>query len=285
MANNQAQPETILLLDDDPHFRQIVVRLLVAAGYKVVEAQSAMVATAAILADNKPVAAIVDYRLPGMNGVDWIEQMRAYAVDIPMMLSTALELDKNTVKTLNQKFNVHVIVSKPIDPATFLQQVHTLLPSTTALASDANKQANAGAADQSKKGDLRSQAAELEDPIEHFIRDELEAELKKARTDYLRDTLLEVDSYLAALSIVGGSVGASGARELAHKILGTSGSFGLAAISNRARVLEELITEPSQTGNHAALANGTIARLLSELRSEVILALDEREVLHKMGES
>lgn len=69
---------TFLVVDDNRTVLEVVSRLVVAAGYRVVPAESAE--TALALLEHEPVdAAIVDVDLPGMNGVALCRALHAHA--------------------------------------------------------------------------------------------------------------------------------------------------------------------------------------------------------------
>ena len=91
MASDEgAKTCSILLLDDESVFRQTVARMLERAGYKVIEARTAKEATT-LVADQRPELIIVDYRLPGINGMVWLEHMRRLGVNVPVVFSRRLD--------------------------------------------------------------------------------------------------------------------------------------------------------------------------------------------------
>ena len=68
-CDDRAMPTTVLLVDDDPHFRALARRMLTAAGLAVVgEAATVAAATAAAL-ELRPDTALVDVGLPDGNGI------------------------------------------------------------------------------------------------------------------------------------------------------------------------------------------------------------------------
>ena len=78
----------VLLVDDDPAFRGLARRLLMAAGFGVVaEAASVAAATAAAL-DHKPDAALVDVGLPDGNGIALAQELTALPWPLRVVLTS-----------------------------------------------------------------------------------------------------------------------------------------------------------------------------------------------------
>jgi DNA-binding response OmpR family regulator len=121
-----ADAESILLLDDDQHFRQMVMKLLGAAGHSTIEARTAMEATPLVVS-RRPTLIIVDYKLPGMDGITWIEQMRNSGISTTMVLLTSTGREQLDISHL-EALKVSMIIQKPINPATFLQQIERMMP-------------------------------------------------------------------------------------------------------------------------------------------------------------
>ncbi|HET9598144.1 MAG TPA: response regulator [Anaeromyxobacteraceae bacterium] len=85
-------PGTILLVDDDPSVRRALARLLRSYGFEVHVFASA----AELLAAGPPPGAtclVADVRMPGMGGVEMVEQMQASGRDVPTVFITAHGMD------------------------------------------------------------------------------------------------------------------------------------------------------------------------------------------------
>lgn len=78
----------ILVLEDDEKISQFVVRGLKEAGYAVDSFERAEHALPR-LADGAYDAAVVDVMLPGMDGLEMIEQLRGRGVDTPILVLSA----------------------------------------------------------------------------------------------------------------------------------------------------------------------------------------------------
>jgi DNA-binding response OmpR family regulator len=253
--------ETILLLDDDHNFRLMISKLLTLAGYKVVEAQSAMVATALTL-ERKPALAIVDYRLPGMNGVSWIQSMRQMGVTIPMVISTAAALETEVTRDQLKEMNIPLVIQKPIDHANFLDQVSGVLH---------------GKREETNGNGKPHTRPDEQDP-DGFMA-ELQRELDEAAAIYLQDTkkeLAEVGRWVQCVDLADAIV-AEQLRALAHKIRGTSGSYKLDQISKLAGTVEDLM-RPASDGadDETEYLRCAVLDLFDELRRTLDGEIEKR---------
>lgn len=83
-----AHGATILLVDDEELVRTGTAEMLADIGYEVVEATSGAEALRLIRGGAAPDLLITDYRMPGMNGVELIDAVRALAPEVRVMLIT-----------------------------------------------------------------------------------------------------------------------------------------------------------------------------------------------------
>ena len=90
MTGNAATDGRRILVVDDERFNTQLVRraLLPRKTYRVIEAQSGEEALS-LLTNDQVDLLIVDYRMPGMTGVEFIEKVRASGLKIPAIMSTA----------------------------------------------------------------------------------------------------------------------------------------------------------------------------------------------------
>jgi two-component system response regulator (stage 0 sporulation protein F) len=91
-------PPAIVLVDDEPDIRIILQRLLksVAEGYALI-AVSSGAAVLAVLAERSVPLLITDYNMPGMNGLDLVQKVKAAAPTTVLVMATAYatpELEK-----------------------------------------------------------------------------------------------------------------------------------------------------------------------------------------------
>ena len=82
----------ILVVDDDADMRELLRLHLEGAGYRVTAAEDAIAAGHCLL-DTLPDLIIADYRMPYMNGIDFVGALRADTTipDLPVIFLTALE--------------------------------------------------------------------------------------------------------------------------------------------------------------------------------------------------
>jgi DNA-binding response OmpR family regulator/HPt (histidine-containing phosphotransfer) domain-containing protein len=118
---------SVLVLDDDAHFRVLLASLIKTTGVKVLEARNARDADQVLL-EQRPSLAIVDYRLPGMDGMEWITKIREQGNNIPLVFLTGTWCDAKTFNRLRSLLRVSLILQKPIVPDLFLEQIEFLLP-------------------------------------------------------------------------------------------------------------------------------------------------------------
>jgi signal transduction histidine kinase/ActR/RegA family two-component response regulator len=79
---------TILLVDDEDLVRLGTADMLEDLGYTVLEANSGAEALRLLRTGSEPDLMITDYRMPGMNGVELVEQAKPLALEMPVLLIT-----------------------------------------------------------------------------------------------------------------------------------------------------------------------------------------------------
>ena len=91
--HTQGQPSLVLLVEDDPATREIMVRTLEAADWRVSEAGNGREALDR-LAQEKPQVILLDLMMPVMDGFDFLLEMHANTAwqDIPVIVLTAKDL-------------------------------------------------------------------------------------------------------------------------------------------------------------------------------------------------
>ena len=79
---------TILLVDDEDLVRLGTADMLEDLGYTILEANSGAEALRLLRTGSEPDLMITDYRMPGMNGVELVEQVQPLAPEMPVLLIT-----------------------------------------------------------------------------------------------------------------------------------------------------------------------------------------------------
>ncbi len=77
----------VLVIDDDPGVRKALQRILTGAGYEFEEAGDAFQALDALDA-NPPDAALLDIKMPGMDGLGLLENLQQRGLEIPVVILT-----------------------------------------------------------------------------------------------------------------------------------------------------------------------------------------------------
>jgi diguanylate cyclase (GGDEF)-like protein len=104
----------ILLIDDDPLIRHLVVRTLTAENYTVAEAASGLEGIANAIA-NPPDLILLDVMMPGMDGYEVCNHLRQKpaTINVPIIFLTAL--DQMDSKVLGLSTGADDYITKPFD--------------------------------------------------------------------------------------------------------------------------------------------------------------------------
>ena len=77
----------ILIIDDDAGVRRVLDRILCGAGYEVEQASDAFQALD-LLDSRQPDAALLDIKMPGMDGFGLLDNLRRRGLEIPVVILT-----------------------------------------------------------------------------------------------------------------------------------------------------------------------------------------------------
>lgn len=114
----------VLVIDDEPQVGMIFSKVLQAAGYEVVAAQSGEEALKKM--DTKPDVIFLDIKLPGMDGVETLRRIRKYSPDLPVVMMTAYQTVDSAVESMRLGACDYLI--KPLDNSRIKEVVrHALL--------------------------------------------------------------------------------------------------------------------------------------------------------------
>jgi len=272
-------PYSILVVDDDPAFRALVSAILKTRGYRVKEAGSADEA-AAMFSDKETKLAIVDYRMPGKDGVSWIQKLRDAGKAIPVVFVSGNWCDQKTFTWLRNILQVSLIVKKPIVPAVFLEQVESLLPAETRLALQEHGIADIAAHsvmpdDESERGENIRQLMQIRSRLE------LKSALKVAQASYLQDLGHQWGELVKLCNEIKVSPERIDLQNIAineaHKIKGTAGSLNLGEVGEIGGKVETLlrVLDPRESTEMEVIWS-EINRALAQGERAVHKALDDR---------
>jgi CheY-like chemotaxis protein len=81
-------PGKVLVVDDEPEVRQVLVEFLSSRGYDVIPASRGAEAVAIVETD-KPDLVLLDVAMPDMDGVETLRRINAIAPDLAVIMVTA----------------------------------------------------------------------------------------------------------------------------------------------------------------------------------------------------
>jgi DNA-binding response OmpR family regulator len=114
---------TILVVDDEPHVRDVVVRYLRRDGFTTLEAGNGDDARE-LIRSHKPSLVVLDVMLPGVDGLELCRWIRGRS-DLPVILLTARNEESDRVVGL--ELGADDYVTKPFSPRELAVRVRTVL--------------------------------------------------------------------------------------------------------------------------------------------------------------
>ncbi len=118
--------ELILIVEDNEKNRKLVRDILQFKGYQLLESETAEEGIQ-LARDNKPALILMDFHLPGMNGIDAFKVLRADPLtsSIPILAVTASAMTEDRKKIMDAGFDG--LQTKPINVKEFLDTVAATL--------------------------------------------------------------------------------------------------------------------------------------------------------------
>lgn len=116
--------EKILIVDDNKNLQYILYNLLTDEGFKVVSLTNGKKAVEVAKVEN-PDLMLLDIRLPGINGMDILAELKKQEVDFPVLMITAYGDVKSAVKAI--KSGAYDYVTKPFDNTDLLNNIRKAL--------------------------------------------------------------------------------------------------------------------------------------------------------------
>ncbi len=112
----------VLVVDDSPQIRELIRVNLELEGYRVVTAEDGSAALARIR-DLRPDVMTIDVRMPGKEGFEVVEAVRAdpeiATLGVVMVTACAQEVDRRRA----EQVGVDVYISKPFEPEHLIAEV------------------------------------------------------------------------------------------------------------------------------------------------------------------
>lgn len=120
----------ILLVEDEPAIRAMVVMALERAGFEIREAGDATEAETAI-ADRRPDLILLDWMLPGTSGIELARRLRRddYTREVPIIMLTARGEEDDRVRGLDVGCDDYM--TKPFSPRELVARIKALLRRTS----------------------------------------------------------------------------------------------------------------------------------------------------------
>ena len=122
--------QPILIVDDEPHIRELLAFALGKAGYATVEAGDGEAALEAIAA-HKPALVVLDINMPRLNGLDVCRRIRAEG-QLPVLLLSSR--DDEIDRVLGIELGADDYVVKPFSPREVTARVSAILRRASAAA-------------------------------------------------------------------------------------------------------------------------------------------------------
>jgi two-component system, OmpR family, response regulator len=119
----QPMPRTILIVDDDPHIRQLLAFAIGKSGLTTVEAEDGEAALAAVAAHN-PDLVVLDINMPRMDGLEVCRRIRAQG-DLPILFLSSR--DDEIDRVLGIELGADDYVVKPFSPREVAARVVAIL--------------------------------------------------------------------------------------------------------------------------------------------------------------
>ena len=117
--------KTALLIDDNPAIRKILMRVFLSNGFKTcVEADTGKEGIE-LAQQTKPDVIILDFAMPGMNGLQAAVELRKLYPTTPIILFTLYGDGPMSAEASN--VGINLVVPKTVPPNILLDKVHQLM--------------------------------------------------------------------------------------------------------------------------------------------------------------
>jgi DNA-binding response OmpR family regulator len=114
----------ILVVDDDPEVRELTRVALEKADYEIVLADSGERALDILHEEGLPHLAVIDIRLPGLDGLALCQKIQGIS-DVPVIMLTVVDDEETVVKSIEEFAEDYII--KPFNPPELVARVGRIL--------------------------------------------------------------------------------------------------------------------------------------------------------------
>src|ERR1700690_1214896 len=114
---------TVLIVDDEPQIRRVLLTILTSQGYSVIEARSGDEALEKIRAEHLDLI-LLDVNMPGRSGIETCREIRETG-DIPVIMLTVRNTERDKVHALDAGANDYVV--KPFGADELLARIRATL--------------------------------------------------------------------------------------------------------------------------------------------------------------
>ena len=132
MVTCRMSARTILVVDDDPHIRQLLVFALAKAGLDVIEAEDGE-AGLALAQSHAPALVVLDINMPRMDGLEVCRRLRAEG-DMPILFLSSRDDEIDRVVGIELGADDYVV--KPFSPREVVARVMAILRRTDGRAKE-----------------------------------------------------------------------------------------------------------------------------------------------------
>lgn len=114
LEQQKERKRRILAIDDDPEVLELITATFEDAGYEVMTSETAEMALNLMNDEGLPHLAIIDIRLPGLDGLSLCQRIHDIS-DVPVIMLTVVDDEDTVVKTIEKCAEDYMI--KPFNPA------------------------------------------------------------------------------------------------------------------------------------------------------------------------
>ncbi len=114
----------VLAVDDDPEVLELIRATMLGGGFEVMTAETAEMALNLMNDEGLPHLAVIDIRLPGLDGLSLCQRIHDIS-DVPVIMLTVVDDEETVVKTIEEYAEDYMI--KPFNPAELVARANRIL--------------------------------------------------------------------------------------------------------------------------------------------------------------